>query len=86
MADDSIATMRAGCLSLVLALAIALSAVYLDASGHDLDGQHLSRLLCLALAYTGTAMDRTWLGHDPGIRLGGRGRCDRGGLSVLKAA
>jgi hypothetical protein len=50
MADGGIARVCAGRVSVVPALATAISALDVDAAAHRLDGQYSANLHCLALA------------------------------------
>jgi hypothetical protein len=54
MADGGIARVRASRISVVLALAAAISALYIDAAADSLDRQHFAHLFSVALAHTRT--------------------------------
>jgi hypothetical protein len=68
--------MRTGRLSVVLALAVAVRAVGLDAADHRLDSEHHPDLLRMASAYTWTSVVGSWLDYAAGIRICGSGRCN----------
>ncbi len=76
LADGSIASMRTGRVSLVLALAAAVSAVGLDAADHHLDGEHSPYLLRLAFAHAWASVVSSWLDYAAGIRIRGSDRCN----------
>jgi hypothetical protein len=71
LADDGIASLRTGHLSVVPCLAAAVPPVGVNASGHHLDGEHLPDLLRLASSRDGATMVASWLDHDSGIRSHG---------------
>ena len=76
MADGGFASMRAGCLSVVPAVAAAVRAVGLDRADHPLDGEHHPDLLRLAFADAWPAVAGSGLDYAVGIRIGGCGRCN----------
>ena len=77
MAHGSLASVCAGCVSVVLALAAAVHALDLDGARHDLDSEHPLNLLCLALAGGGASVGASRLGSGVGIWIGGSGRRHR---------
>ena len=75
LADGSIASMCAGRISLVPALAAAVRAVGLDGADHHLDSQHHPNLLRLAFAHAWSSVAGSWLDHAAGIRSRGSVHC-----------
>ena len=69
LADGSIASMCAGRISVVPALAAAVPAVGLDGADHHLDGEHHSDLLRLAFAHARSSVVGSWLDYAAGIRI-----------------
>ena len=76
LADDSVASVCTGGISLVLTLAAAVPAVSLDAAAHRLDGEHCPYLRGLAFAHIGTSVASSRLDHAAGIWICRNYRCD----------
>src|SRR5262249_11218026 len=76
LADGSIATMCAGRISMVFALAAAVHTVVDDAADQHLDIEHHPYLLCLASAHTGTTVAGSGVDYAAGIRFRGNRRCN----------
>ena len=76
MAHGSIASVCAGHISMVPALAAAVRAVGLDGADHPLDSEHHSNFLRLAFAHAWSSMVGSWMDYAAGIRIRGNGRCN----------
>src|SRR5215472_12296419 len=76
LANGSIAFMCASCLSMVHAVAAAVPAVHLNSADHDLDIEHYSYLLCLAITHTWTAMGGSGMDCPVGIWVRGSSCCN----------
>ena len=63
LAHGGIASLRTGRVSVVLAVAPALSAIGLDGADYDLDGEHYAYLLRVAFTRAGASLDTSWLDH-----------------------
>ena len=75
LANDSIAFMCAGCISMVPAVAAAVRTVNHNVADHRLDSKHYSYFLCLAFARSGTAVVSSRLDAAAGIRFRGNNCC-----------
>ena len=69
MADGRVASMCAGRVSVVFALAAAVRAIGLDVADHHLDSKHYPHIHRLAPAGPWTSVGTSWLDYAAGVRI-----------------
>jgi len=76
VANGRVASMCAGRVSMVLALAAAVRAIGLDSAAHHLDGEHYPHVYRLASTHPWTSVCTSWVDYVVGIWIRRNDRCD----------